>query len=101
MKWRGEGLKPPCQSWKPPKARIPSTTLRYSRNKSLTSESRRSSSLHSKNRWTGGAIRTGTGECAPDDDPVSFPFPSTAGRGSFVMFGETDCVRESILANQD
>lgn len=80
-------------SWKPPKARIPSTTLRYSSSKSLISEIRRSSWLHSKNLWTGGAIRTGTGEGALDDSGVSFPFLWTAGtRKSSAMLIETDCI---------
>ena len=43
----------------PPRARIPSTTRRYSLKSSPTSPSRRSPSSHSRKRARGGAMRIG------------------------------------------
>ena len=46
----------------PPTARIPSTKRLYSRNSSPTSERRRSSGVHSINRFFGGAKRNCNGD---------------------------------------
>ena len=51
-----------------------STILLYSRSNSPTSDTLRSSAVHSRKRGFGGEIRTATGEAARDDTGVSKRF---------------------------